>query len=176
MPRFRGGFALTETQFLDHIILKWFAGVFRKIPRKLVFIPCCVGVMGSEAEREAQRAEVGRMGGRRRPECPLLFCISGLLGRTESPRSVLWLEAWNCSRALERSGECFQGGGLDGGFVQVMEPGFIVNPPDRFRQTGRNTGGEIMKDDKRLAGLRRLRQLLKEAVNLPFPGGKPQNQ
>ena len=43
-----------------------------------------------------------------------------------------------CSLFLQGGGECFQGGGLDGGFVQVMEPGFIVNPPDRFRQTGRN--------------------------------------
>ena len=51
-----------------------------------------------------------------------------------------------CFWFLQGGGECFQGGGLDGGFVQVMEPGFIVNPPDRFRQTGRNTGGEIMKD------------------------------
>ena len=109
------------------------------------------------------KREAGRRGGK--------FLVLGSL--------FLVFGAWFlvlCFWFLQGGGECFQGGGLDGGFVQVMEPGFIVNPPDRFRQTGRNTGGEIMKDDKRLAGLRRLRQLLKEAVNLPFPGGKPQNQ
>ena len=52
-----------------------------------------------------------------------------------------------CSLFLQGGGECFQGGGLDSGFEQGMQPGFVVNPPDRFRQTGRNTGGEIMKDE-----------------------------
>ena len=44
---------------------------------------------------------------------------------------------------LQDGSERFQIGGLDGGLVEVMEPGLIVNTPDHFGQPG----GNIAKTD-----------------------------
>ena len=38
----------------------------------------------------------------------------------------------------ESDAEGFQGGGLNGGSVQLMESGFVVDSPDLFRQPGRD--------------------------------------